>query len=96
MTTTDDRPTHTDLTANEQGRVTIPAWLRQVTGIGPGSRLVAYEEDGRVVLETREHLARRIQREVAAAWTGETSSAVDELIADRRADAAREAEEDQR
>jgi hypothetical protein len=51
--------------------------------------LVAYVEDGRVVIETREQLADRIRRDVAAAWTG-TGSVVDGLITDRRADAARE------
>lgn len=51
--------------------------------------LVVYVEDGRVVIETREQLADRIRREVAATWTGE-GSAVDELVAERRAEAARE------
>lgn len=50
--------------------------------------LVVYVEDGRVVIETREQLAGRIRRDVAAAWTG-TGSVVDELIDDRRAEAAR-------
>jgi len=54
--------------------------------------LVAYVEDGRVVIETRERLADRIRRDVAAAWTGK-GSVVDELITDRRADAAREAQQ---
>jgi hypothetical protein len=51
--------------------------------------LVVYVEDGRIVIETREQLANRIRRDVAAAWTG-AGSVVDELIADRRAEAARE------
>ena len=51
--------------------------------------LVVYVEDGRIVIETREQLAERIRRDVAAAWTGE-GSVVEELIADRRAEAARE------
>jgi len=93
MTTTDDRSTHSEIQANEQGRVTIPAWLRHVTGIRAGSSLVAYEEDGRAVLETREHLADRIRRDVAASWSGD-GSAVDELIAERRAEATREAAEE--
>jgi hypothetical protein len=50
---------------------------------------VVYVEDGRVVIETREQLAQRIRREIAESWTGE-GSVVDELIADRRAEAARE------
>ncbi|WP_214366978.1 AbrB/MazE/SpoVT family DNA-binding domain-containing protein [Pseudonocardia sp. H11422] len=78
-----------DLTVNEQGRVTIPAQIRRAAGIEAGVPLVVYVEDGRVVLETREQLAERIRRDVAAAWTGE-GSVVDELIADRRAEAAGE------
>ncbi|WP_239028733.1 AbrB/MazE/SpoVT family DNA-binding domain-containing protein [Pseudonocardia acidicola] len=78
-----------DLTVNEQGRVTIPAQIRRAAGIEAGVPLVVYVEDGRVVLETREQLAERLRRDVAAAWTGE-GSVVDELLADRRAEAARE------
>jgi hypothetical protein len=51
---------------------------------------VVYVEDGRVVIETREQLANRTRRDVAAAWVGE-GSVVDELIAERRAEASREA-----
>jgi bifunctional DNA-binding transcriptional regulator/antitoxin component of YhaV-PrlF toxin-antitoxin module len=76
-------------TVDDEGGVTIPASIRQAAGIDAGVPLVAYLEDGRVMIETREQLADRIRREVAAAWTGE-GSAVEELIADRRAEASRE------
>lgn len=78
------------VTASPDGRVTIPAPVRRAAGIEPGQRLVAYVEDGRVVLEEWGHLLRRVQNRVAAATAGHTGSAVDELIADRRAEAARE------
>lgn len=78
-----------DLTANEQGAVTIPEPVRQAAGIEAGVPLAVYVEDGRVMIETREQLADRVRREVAASWTGE-GSVVDELIADRRAALARE------
>jgi len=78
-----------ELAVNEQGRVTIPAQIRRAAGIEAGALLVAYVEDGRVVLETREQLAARLRRDVAAAWTGE-GSVVEELLADRRAEAANE------
>ena len=78
-----------EITVNEQGRVTIPAQVRRAAGIEAGVPLVVYVEDGRVVLETREQLVERIRRDVAAAWTG-SGSAVNELIADRRAEAARD------
>lgn len=42
-------------------------------------------------MESRDQLIARIRREVAASWTGEPdASAADELIADRRAEAAAE------
>ena len=69
--------------------MTIPEPVRQAAGIEAGVPLAVYVEDGRVMIETREQLADRIRREVAAAWTGE-GSVVDELIADRRAELARE------
>ena len=83
--------THAVLSVNEQGRVTIPAQMRQELSFGPGSALVAYTEDGRLVLESREHLAARLQREAQASRTT-TGSVVDELIASRRAEARKEAE----
>jgi bifunctional DNA-binding transcriptional regulator/antitoxin component of YhaV-PrlF toxin-antitoxin module len=69
--------------------VTIPAQIRRAAGIEAGAPLVMYVEDGRIVLETRAQLAERIRRDVAATWTGE-GSVVDELIAERRAEAVRE------
>lgn len=69
--------------------MTIPAQVRRAAGIEAGVPLVVYVEDGRIVIETRDQLAERIRRDVAATWTGE-GSVVDELIADRRAEAARE------
>lgn len=78
-----------EITVNEQGRVTIPAQVRRAAGIEAGVPLVVYVEDGRVVIETRDQLADRIRRDVAATWTGD-GSVVDELITDRRAEAVRE------
>lgn len=77
---------------NPQGRVTIPAQMRAELGLVPGSKVVAYVEDGRLVIEDRAHLLARIQDQIiqAAAEHGHTSSAVDELLADRRAEAAKE------
>lgn len=78
-----------ELAATRDGRLTIPAPVRRAAGIEPGAILVVYVEDGRVIVETREQLTARIKRDVAAAWVG-TGSVVDELIADRRAESARE------
>ncbi len=79
------------LTVNDEGGVTIPTSIRQAAGIQAGVPLVVYLEDGRVMIEKREQFADRIRQEVTAAWTGE-GSVVNELIAERRAEAAREDE----
>jgi AbrB family looped-hinge helix DNA binding protein len=81
-----------ELSATQDGRVTIPAQVRRAAGIEPGQTLVVYVDDGRVVLEERSHLLARIQEAVLAAdrAAGHTDSAVEELIAERRAEADRE------
>jgi AbrB family looped-hinge helix DNA binding protein len=66
--------------------VTIPAQVRREAGIEVGTPLVVYVEDGRVIIETREQLADRLRRDLAAEWTGDLDASIaDELIADRRA-----------
>lgn len=71
--------------------MTIPAPLRQQLGLVPGSRAVAYIDDGRLVIEDRRHLLARLQDEVARRAAGaDTGSAVDELLAERRVEAAAE------
>lgn len=69
--------------------MTIPAQVRRAAGIGPGDSVVIHVEDGRVVIETRAQLAGRIRRDIARDWEG-AGSVVDELVAERRADAAAE------
>jgi AbrB family looped-hinge helix DNA binding protein len=85
--------TQTTVTINSQGRVVLPAHLRRELGLTPGSELIAYLEDGRIVLETREHALRRVQAYVTSRVPAGVSL-VGELIAERRADAAKEATED--
>ncbi|WP_075848118.1 AbrB/MazE/SpoVT family DNA-binding domain-containing protein [Saccharomonospora sp. CUA-673] len=77
---------------NQQGRVTLPKRAREAAGIKPGDTLYVHvDKSGELVLETRAARLRRIRS--LANPTGDTSSAVDELIADRRAEAAREERE---
>jgi hypothetical protein len=66
--------------------------MRAELGLKPSARLVAYVEDGRLVLEDPAHLLARIQDHVmrAAAEQGHAGGAVDELLTERRAEAARE------
>ncbi|SFO36019.1 looped-hinge helix DNA binding domain-containing protein, AbrB family [Pseudonocardia ammonioxydans] len=80
-----------EVVVNRDGRVLIPAQVRRELGLTPGAALVLSVEDGRVVMESRAQLAARIRREVAEAWHGESGvSPVDELFAERRAEAAAE------
>lgn len=84
-------PEHAEVVVNRDGRVLIPAQIRRDLHLSAGSTLVLSVEDGRVVLESREQLMARIRREVAESWTGPAdTSAADELLADRRAEAAAE------
>ena len=80
------------LRVGAQGRVVLPADLRAALGFVEGSTVVAYiEGEGRLVIESPEAIQRALLRE----WSevaGEVSL-VDDLRAERRAAAAREAEQ---
>jgi bifunctional DNA-binding transcriptional regulator/antitoxin component of YhaV-PrlF toxin-antitoxin module len=71
--------------------------MRRHLDLHPGSRLVAREDDGRIVLEPRSRVLADFQARLATARaeTGYSAdeSVVDELIAERRAEAAAEARE---
>jgi AbrB family looped-hinge helix DNA binding protein len=77
-----------------QGRVVIPAELRRELDLEPGQTLMAHVESRRLVLERREGILERLRAEVRG--TRRKTSAVDELIAERRAEARREAVEHER
>lgn len=76
-----------------RGRILLPAALRERLGIVPKAAVeVEAREDGSVVLrDVREERRRRL-REAQGSFEGRGGS-VDELIAERRAEAAREAGE---
>lgn len=67
----------------------IPADMRRELGVAPGATLMAHVEGERLVLETPAHILRHLQDQIARTRTG-TGSAVDALIAERRAEAAKE------
>ena len=73
-----------------QGRIVIPAHIRQALGINPGETLIARVKDGQLVLEKREQILARLQDTFAK--VPRDVSLVDELIAERREEARREAE----
>ncbi len=69
-----------------KGRLVVPARLRRQLGIEEGSELVALVENGALVLLTRDAIADRLH----AMFAHVEGSLADELIAERRAEAARE------
>jgi AbrB family looped-hinge helix DNA binding protein len=71
-----------------QGRLVIPAALRRALGLHPGEDLVAWVEGDRLVLRPR----RAVEAELWAMFPAGVPSLAAELIVERRAEAAREAE----
>ena len=74
------------------GRVVIPATMREALGLKEGDVLFARLEGGEIKLLTPEAAMRRAQA-IVRQFVPEGVSLVDELIADRRREAAREMEE---
>lgn len=69
----------------------IPAAVRQALGVEIGEELIMRVEDGRMVFERREDVVRRLRERFAGVEPGRSLS--EELIAERREDAARETAE---
>ena len=74
-------------TMNEQGRVVIPAPIRRAMGLDQPVELLFRLEDGRLVVETLEGAVAQAQK-AAAGYRPAGRSLVDDLIAERRAEAA--------
>jgi AbrB family looped-hinge helix DNA binding protein len=72
-----------------QGRIVIPARLRRAWGIEKGSVLLARLEEDQLVLEKPSQVLERVKRRFAALQN--QPSLADELIAERRVAAEREA-----
>lgn len=83
------------LRVGPQGRVVIPAELRRELGLEPGETLIAHVESRRLVLERRGEILDRLRSELREA-TQPGASMVDELLAERRREARREAAEYER
>lgn len=74
-----------------KGRVVLPAELRRRLGLRQGSELLARIDGERLVLESREAVLARLQRYFA--HVPAEASLVDELLAERRAEARRDHEQ---
>lgn len=83
-----DPAIHADVRLGAQRRLVAPAPIRKALGFRPGETLVARIEGGRLVLEKPEAVERRLH-----AWFRkfEGRSLAQELIAERREEARREA-----
>lgn len=57
-----------------QGRIVIPAAVREELGLGVGDELATRVEDGRLVLERREDVARRLRERFASVAPGRSLS----------------------
>ena len=83
-----DPAIHADVRLGAQGRLVVPAPIRKALGFQPGETLVARVEGGCLVIEKPEAVERRLH-----AWFRkfEGRSLAEELIAERREEARREA-----
>lgn len=70
----------------QQGRIVIPADVRAALGLEPGDQLHLQVDDRRLVLERPADAAGRLRALGRAVPSGR--SLVDELLAERRAEAA--------
>lgn len=71
------------------GRLVIPAAIRRELGLEEGDAVVMRVEDGELRIVSYKEVLRRVQ-EHARQYVRPGESVVDEFIADRRAEAARE------
>ncbi len=74
---------------DRHGRVVIPVEYRRALGLRAGDAVVVQLDDGALRILTRAQAIWRAQ-EIVAKYVSPERSLVDELIAERRAEAARE------
>jgi bifunctional DNA-binding transcriptional regulator/antitoxin component of YhaV-PrlF toxin-antitoxin module len=75
-----------------KGRVLLPADMRAAMGLEPGDVITAWLKDGELCLHSHLHGLRKLQTE-ARAMTAANVYASEELIAERRAENAKDEEE---
>lgn len=79
----------TEVRIGPQGRIVIPARLRKALGLRTGDKVLAHVEGERLVLERRRQIVDRLRSRYATVPS--EISLADELIAQRRTEARREA-----
>ncbi len=78
----------TELSVGKQGRIVIPANLRHQLAIEPGTQLVAWVENGRLIMESKQQLWQSIHQ--ACSKNLKATDLAHELINERREAATRE------
>ena len=84
-----------EVPVQENGRMILPAELRQALGVGKGSRVVLQRVGDRIELTTA-RLSRAQARARVRARFPDATDVVDEFLAERRAEAQRETDEGER
>ncbi len=77
------------LSVADNGRVVLPVALRRRLNVVRGGTLVIREEEGRLVLESADEVITRAQ-DIVRRFAPDATGVVDELSAERRAEAERE------
>jgi AbrB family looped-hinge helix DNA binding protein len=85
-------PQRVDLALAPDGRIVIPAAIREAMGLKDGGKLFGRLDDGELRLFTAETASRKL-RSIVRKFVPEGVSLADELIRERRAEAEREASE---
>ena len=83
------KPQAVRLRLNENGRIVIPASIREAVGLKRGQEVLLWAEKGEVRISTMANRVQRV-RELARKYVPEGISLADELIAERRREAVRE------
>ncbi|MBX6423472.1 AbrB/MazE/SpoVT family DNA-binding domain-containing protein [Thermosulfurimonas sp. F29] len=73
---------------DKQGRIVIPAKLRQTVELRPGDPLIVRVEGGRIILERKEAILERVKQRFAA--VPPEVDLAEELIAERNAEVRQE------
>jgi AbrB family looped-hinge helix DNA binding protein len=77
---------------NDNGRIVIPAQIRQQMGLKPGDALLLRVEGGALIAETQHARVRRVQESLRQLTAPERKLS-DELMADRRQETRAEMED---
>ena len=76
----------------ESGRIVLPAAIRKELGLKPGDRLTVISDGGAIRILSRKMALQNIQADIVRS-RGTLTGLLDEFLAERRQEAARELEE---